>query len=215
MLIKELDRVVSMGQENMLRADLEYIDRLKESINIIQEDLDKIKDEESDKLIFRSKARWAEKGEKSNKYFLNLLKARQKAMIIRKIISNGTIAYKQDEISKAIRNFYQALYKKQTNLKNPDNSELFVDLPKLTTKQSTELGKPLTLEELLGTLGTCDESAPDPDGLSYNVLCHTWDIVGHMILESWECSQRCGKTSPSQRASVITLLEKKKKKNLK
>jgi len=139
MLTKELDRVIGIGQENKSKIDLEYIDRLKTSINIVQKELDEIKEEESNRLIFRSKAKWAEKGEKSNKYLLNLLKARQKAMIIRKIISNGIISYKQDEISKAIKNFYQKLYKKQPDLKKPDDSELFKDLPQLSPEQRVEI----------------------------------------------------------------------------
>jgi exonuclease III len=210
-LTKELDRQVGKGQENNNTTDINNIDRLKESIDSLKEEIDIIKDEESSKLIFRSRAKWAEKGEKSNKYFLNLLKARQKAMIIRKIISNGTVSYKQDEISKAIKKFYQTLYKKQPDLKKPDDSELFKDLPTITPEQNKMLSEPLTLSELWATLGTCDESAPGPDGLSYKVLKHTWDIIGPLILESWRCSQRCGVASPSQRSSVITLLEKKGK----
>jgi hypothetical protein len=54
------------------------IDYYKEALNIAELKLNTLKNNESKNLIFRSRAKWAEQGEKSNKYFLNLLKERQK-----------------------------------------------------------------------------------------------------------------------------------------
>ncbi len=82
-----------------------------------EESVSNIKEEESKRLIFRARAKWAEEGEKSTKYFLNLLKDRQKRLQIRKIISNGRNFVGQDEITKAIGNFYKKLYSKHENLK--------------------------------------------------------------------------------------------------
>jgi len=60
-------------------------------------------------------------------------------------------------------------------------------------------------------LNTCGESAPGPDGISYNVYKSTWDISGRIIMDAWNHSIKIGQTSPSQRESVITLLEKEGK----
>ncbi len=73
------------------------------------------------------------------------------------------------------------------------------------------LEQPITLDELKATLKTCDESAPGPDGLTYKTIEHSWDVVGPLILDSWNLSQNIGMTSSSQRHAVITLLEKKGK----
>jgi len=130
-------------------------------------------------------------------------------MQIRKIISNGQTSYKQDEISKAISSFYKKLYSKQKDLKNFDpNNDLFQDLPKISDVEKSELEKPINLEELEKTLKTCGESAPGPDGISYNVYKNTWPVSGPIILDAWNHSVRVGRTSTSQRESVITLLEK-------
>jgi ATP-dependent Clp protease ATP-binding subunit ClpC len=97
----------------------------------LPEVIENLKKEESKRLIFRSKAKWVEEGEKSTKYFLNLLKDRQKKMLIRKITSNGTTHFKQDEISKAIQKFYEGLYKENANVKKTALNDKFLkDLPK-------------------------------------------------------------------------------------
>jgi len=111
-------------------------------------------------------------------------------MVIRKIISNGVVHYKQDEISKAISNFYKDLYKKQIDVKSPDDNKLFKDLPTLSTDQKEFLNTPLSINELRATLNTCDESAPGPDGITYRTLENTWDVLGPLIFDSWMYSQK-------------------------
>ena len=213
-LKKKLDTLLDKAQEKYLgKYDkiIEEADKLKEALVIAEQELIEIKNEDAKRLIFRSRAKWAEEGEKSNKYFLNLLKERQKAMLIRKIVSNGITYLKQDEISKAITNFYKNLYKKQDNLKTPDDTELFKDLPQEPDEMKLNLSKPLTLNKLELTLKTCKESAPGPDGISYTTLTNTWGLLGPLIINAWEHSCAISKTSPSQRLAIITLLEKKGK----
>jgi hypothetical protein len=133
-------------------------------------------------------------------------------MLIRKIISNGRVHKTKNEIKEAIQCFYKNLYDKQTDLKSVDtNNKLFQDLPSLSEPDKAELDKKLTLDELHKTLQTCGESAPGPDGITYKTYAHTWEISGKIILDAWDHSNIVGKTSNSQRESVITLLEKKGK----
>jgi len=206
-LDKELVKI-SLGES----YDQSKVDRLRQAIEIAEVPLNELKLEETKKLIFRSRAKWSEEGEKSNKYFLNLLKHRQKQMQIRKIISNGSTFYKQDEISKAINSFYRNLYKKQENLKPIDNDdELFKDLPTLNETEKSELEKPLNINEIHKTLLSCKDSAPGPDGISYDVYKQTWEVSGQVIMDAWNHSLRVGQTSQTQREAVITLLEKKGK----
>jgi len=185
---------------------------INEAIELAEESISDIKEEESRRLIFRSRAKWAEEGEKSTKYFLNLLKDRQKKLQIRRIISNGQTFIKQDEITKAIGKFYKKLYSKQDNLKKVDQSEkMFQGLPKLSDEDCEMLKQPISLEELTRTLNTCKESAPGLDGISYDTYKSLWSQAGPLILGAWEYSNKIDETSVSQRNSVITLLEKKGK----
>jgi len=191
---------------------LEQIESLKSAITISEHSTKDLKDEEARKLIFRSRAKWSEQGEKSNKYFLNLVKERQRKMQIRKIVSNGVSYYKQDEISKEIEKYYTNLYKKQPNLKKVDLTDSkFNSLPSLSNNESDMLKADLTIDELKVTLNTCTESAPGPDGISYDVYKQLWATAGPMILNAWNYSNKIGITSISQRESIITLLDKKDK----
>jgi len=66
-------------------------------------------------------------------------------------------------------------------------------------------------DELLKTLNTCKESAPGPDGISYEVYKKTWEISGDIILKAWNHSIKIGQTSQSQQEAIINLLKKKGK----
>jgi len=206
-IIKDHDKNDTLKEDILID-----IENIKEAIKISEYSTKDLKDEEARKLIFRSRAKWSELGEKSNKYFLNLVKERQRKMQIRKITSCGISYFKQDEISKAIEKFYKDLYKKQPHLKKMDLSDpMFQNLPSLSSENATMLKANLTLDELFVTLNTCNESAPGPDGISYDAYKHLWNISGPLILNAWNYSNQIGITSLSQRESVITLLDKKGK----
>jgi len=59
-------------------VDLDRVNSLKQAIELAEIPINELKEIETKRLIFRSKAKWSEEGEKSTKYFLNLLKTRQK-----------------------------------------------------------------------------------------------------------------------------------------
>ena len=189
---------------------IKNIDNLKTAIEVAKESIDDLKNEESERLIFRSRAKWVEKGEKSNKYFLNLIKLNQRRSEIKKISVNGRTFVKPDDINKQIHEFYAKLYK-DIPVNETSSDQFLTNLPKLDDIEREALDRPLTLEELTETLKTCDESAPGPDGLSYRIYKDHWEVLGPEVLLTWNESVRIGKTSPSQRTSVITLLEKKDK----
>ena len=217
MLNKALEKMLISENANNRNDDhfyetLKRIDSIKEAIIIAEDGIAELKNKESQRLIFRSKAKWAEEGEKSTKYFLNLLKDRQSKMLIRKITSNGITHFKQDEISKAINKFYKNLYQKNKNLENVTIEHQFLkDLPKLDENEKQYLAQPFTLEELENALKTCDDSAPGMDGITYDTYKHLWEITGPLIKQAWDYSLETKKTSQSQQISIITLLEKKDK----
>jgi len=53
-------------------------------------------------------------------------------------------------------------------------SRYFDNLPKLNKDDHLHLDKPIMDEEILEVLNTCEESAPGPDGLSYDIYKHLW-----------------------------------------
>ena len=187
------------------------INSITEALKITEESLIPLKEKEASRLIFRSRAKWAEEGEKSTKYFLNLVKERQSKMQIRKIVSNGHTHTKPDEIEKAITAFYKDLYSKQPNLVNTNDEDFLSDLPQITEEQKIDLSAPITLSELEMALKTCNESAPGYDGITYDTYKALWNITGKYVCEAWNYSMAIKKTAPSQQLSIISLLEKKGK----
>ena len=64
----------------------------------------------------KAKTRWYNEGEKSNKYFLNLLKRRSESSEMTKLNINGTIMKKEKEIRNRVTEFYTELYNIGTNI---------------------------------------------------------------------------------------------------
>lgn len=162
-------------------------------------------------LASRARLNWIEKGEKNNKYFMNLIKANNAKQAINELIVDGVTTNNQDEFPRHIHNFYDQLYN------NPgDNQHIDEFLDSIETKQITDednynLTKPITLKELTLTLRSSSGTTPGPDGIGNQVYKICWDLVGTFIVEAWNYSIATGQLPESQRSSMICLLEKKGK----
>jgi exonuclease III len=164
----------------------------------------------SEELANKARIKWYELGEKSNKYFLGLLKLRQKQKYIGEIICEGIKYVGQQLVMVGIKDFYANLY---GNIERPekDEDDFYAHCPKLTEDQKTLMDMPLTLDEIGKALKSCKESSPGPDGISYSIYKSLWDISAPIILDSWTYSVKTGLLPQSQIESVITLLPKEGK----
>jgi flavodoxin len=88
----------------------------------------------SNRLAFKSRVKWFEYGEKSNKLFLNLLKCKQSQKLI-SYIKNGDTSYVGAQVIHGIREFYSNLYSAKIRQK-PVNDNFYEHCPKLTSEQS-------------------------------------------------------------------------------
>ena len=166
----------------------------------------------SNKLAFKSKVKWFEYGEKSNKFFLNLLKSRQNQKLI-STIRNGERVYRGSEVTEGVREFYKDLYAAKPR-QNFENDNYYVNCPKLTKEQANVLDNKLTATELFSALKTCKDSSPGPDGIPYVVYLKLWKIAGPIILNAWNYSIDKQILPTSHYESVITLLPKEGKDSL-
>ena len=90
--------------------------------------------------IIRPRATWYEKGEKNNKYFMNLEKSNKKKSCVRKIFtSDETLKINPKTILSELELFYSKLYK----TKNDEESER-----KLSSLLDDLSGVPMLSEEL-------------------------------------------------------------------
>jgi exonuclease III len=165
----------------------------------------------SENCKFKTNAKWFEYGEKSNKFFLNLNKCRQKQRLIHKI-KNSDKEYKgQDEVQKCIKNFYQDLYASKPIDRNIPEDNFYINCPKLSPENKFFMDEPITLKDLTEAIKTCKDSAPGPDGIPYAVYKSLWKLTGQTILDSWNYSLQSGSLAPSHIESIITLLPKEGK----
>ena len=127
-------------------------------------------------IILRSRAKWAEEGEKNTKYFLNLEKPNYNSTYIRKLIgSDGKEIVDLNEIISEQKQFYQDLYTSKLNEKVDENLiNEFTDnnnIPKLTEsdKATCEIG--LSVEECSAALKNfANNKSPGNDSLTTNVF---------------------------------------------
>jgi exonuclease III len=197
-----------------LSADGKLGSRLESQIDndILEFDktLDEYRIKRSKALAFKAKSKWFNEGEKSNKYFLNLIKKRSAENEIISLNDGEKSAHNQKDIEELIRNFYENLYAEDKKL-NQNYNDFFPECPKLNETQRIEMDKEITLDELEVTIGSCDDSAPGPDGIMYSVYKKLWRILGKHLLECWKYSKSTGILPLSQRNSSITLLPKEGK----
>ncbi|RUA07179.1 MAG: hypothetical protein DSY43_00385 [Gammaproteobacteria bacterium] len=165
--------------------------------------------------IIRSRVNWHEKGEKNNKFFLNLESNRKKKTVIRKLSLNKKTITDPTIIMQEIQAFYENLYEDKTLAGGRDPSSSSFpsgNIPKLSEEMKRSCEGELSVNECLETLKTfSDNKSPGNDGISAEFYKTFWPLVGKILVESLNHSYKHGELSTSQRQAVITLIEKKDK----
>lgn len=84
------------------------------------------------------------------------------------------------------------------------------DLPRLTTKQRDNLGKPLTLQEVRGAISSLTKNrTPGPDGIGAEFYVKYADYMAMILLEVYREAEAEGLFSPSFRRTHTVLIPKK------
>ncbi len=122
-------------------------DKIDKAATAIKSELTRLRTKFSNDLKFYTNAKWFEYGEKSNKFFLNLNKNRQKQKLINKIRKNNEDFSGPEEVSKCIKDFYKDLYAKQQTTQEEDEA-FYVNCPKLPEKEKKYMVESLTLTDL-------------------------------------------------------------------
>ena len=185
-----------------------------EEYEMVKAELVAIDNEKTETLIFKSKVRWHEHGEKSSKYFLNLEKRNNARKSVNKLIDDkGNIITNQKDIQKEQKDFYKKLYyrKGDTN-DNYYNDFLRNDLPTLDDSQKHFLDKIISVEECKKAMETFQKNkSPGNDGLTVEFYTFFWDNIKDILISCFNEIHKDGKMSNSHRQAVITLIDKKGK----
>ncbi len=153
--------------------------------------------------------KWFHEGEKSSKYFLNILRKRNAVTEISQLTTDNGDLTDEKVIKEEITTFYKNLYEQ--------GGEPYIDesyfswVNKIPAEATVALTLPLTKEEVLRTLKTCSDSAPGPDGIPYSYYRHLWNIFGDILIQAWDESLNSKVLPPSHRNSILRLLPKEGK----
>lgn len=210
--VASLSEELSLLFESVKSADVGSIlkTRLEAKINLCMANRDKILNERAKNVCNNSIKRWYLEGEKSNKYFLNLLKTKGSITKIDEIIVDGT-RFVGADAEAAVVNFYRELYKCPPVQVDGLDPELLKHVKSIDPQAAASTAKEINEGELKRTLQHCRESAPGPDGIGYTYLRKLWHLLGPLVVNSFKHGLVTGNLAESHKTSHLTLIPKKDK----
>jgi hypothetical protein len=198
----DIEHLMEILQESDINESDEK--RIKTKLQDLFTIRDSILDEQGEELA--SKAKWYNEGERSNKYFLNILKRKAQKCEIFELRINDQIVTDPTKINEEIVKFYSTLYNQ--NLTEPINDDIFVNVEPIGDLESATTTAMLTSEEILETIKTTKDSCPGPDGISYSYIKALWKTFSPIMLESWNYSVTTNELPQSHKLSLLKLLPK-------
>ena len=213
-IIDELTRIKNI--KSKLLEDKSYnlhkyltVEVVDKDIDSLEIKLDHVLVERTKILANKSRIKWLEFGEKSNKYFMNLNKSFQNKAYFKSFFQDGKEVFSLDKKLDTVYSFYTNLYSYQ---KANDPLELLdrVSINEIKDFDRT-LDNKLDKSELLKVLKQCGDTASGPDGISYKLIKVCWSFYAELLINSWNYGVQTGCLASSHRESVICLLPKKGK----
>ena len=165
-------------------------------------------------LIIRSKAKWTEEGEKCSKYFMNLEKRNfSKKSITDLIDTDGNVVKNQEELINLQVQYYKDLYKKNdATLRHSYKSFVEnVDIKELSPENKESCEGLLDINECKVSLDKmANNKSPGCDGLTAEFYKHHWNLVGQLVVNSFNEAYENNELSSSHKCGIITLIHKGK-----
>lgn len=166
--------------------------------------------------IIRSKATWYEKGEKSNKYFLNLETHKKAKSFVRKVFNDeGVLITDPKKVLQEIQQFYSNICKGDPLRPSEEMLNSFLNnsgILKLTNNEACICDGKLTVDECYKSLQLFESNkSPGNDGLRVEFYRAFWHSLGNLKVDSLNQSYDFGELSNSQKVAIITLIEKRDK----
>ena len=189
---------------------------LQTLIALLQNELYKHFEHLAQGQIVRSRAKWAELGEKNIKYFLNLEKHHATKKAVFKLQSANGVTTDQKEILTLLKIFYSSLYSEENNSDfSIDEYISHINLPTLNTEETKLCDLEISENECWLTLNKMSKKkTPRPVGFPAEFYITFWGELKSLFLSCITYSIVMGEISPTQSQGNITLIPKKRKKIL-
>ena len=212
---------LKVAQDNLIISNLseivnDYESKLpltEEEDNLLLQskaDLEEKLLEKAKGLLFRSKARWYEEGEKNTKYFYSLEKARYNAKTCFKVITEqGQEVEGSSEILEAQRIFYKDLYSEDKHVKFGMTNTLGIKVPD-EIQETQELQ--ITQQEIEKAIMQMNNNkTPGQDGIPVDFYKVFWRKLQPPFMEMLLYSYEKGLLHPTAREGILNLIPKEGK----
>ena len=210
--VSELNLIISSLAETVN----EYEERLplgeqdNELYIATKEDLESKVFEKTKGIMFRSKARWYEEGEKNTKYFYSLEKAKYNAKTCYKIITDeGLEVFEPQQILLEQKNFYDQLYQEDADVHFDMANTFNIHVPDYIVK---EQDKEITILEIEHAIkGMKNGKTPGQDGLSIEFYKSFGLKIKTLFMELVKHCYEEGRLFSSARKGILNLIPKANK----
>jgi hypothetical protein len=197
-LINTLDRLHSIKESllcnNSHLSNLISIENVDADIYDTELLLEEVLVDKTRMLASKSRIKWLELGEKSNKYFLNINKSFQNKSYFKSFTVDGIeVSATKDKLNEVYK-FYSELYSYH-QVDEPDSYLSSVDINLFPTDHS-KLYEPITFDELTKILKKCGNTAAGPDGIGYKLLKSCWGSYCNILISSWNYGLQTGNACP-------------------
>ena len=179
--------------------------------NHYKSELETIYDHIADDIKIRSKCEWYDHGEKSTKFFLNLVKKRGVQSRIRKFIAGEKEITDHKELSKNIKAYYETLFKRNFSKTNVEKQRFlnYLSNKTLTNEQYDLRENKISETDLFDSMKSMkNNKTSGSDGLTKEFYETFWDELKTPLMESVNQAFHTEILSISQRQAIIKLIAK-------
>ena len=171
--------------------------------------------EKANGILMRSKANWAELGERNTIFFFNLEKRNYTNKCITKLINDDKkLIEDSEEILKYEASFYNKLYTEPKDNEDEEDEGEFLNesTPKLIDEKMEFCEQNISLEEIGTSLRELKNGkSPGTDGFTADFYKFFWIKIKNLVLNSLQSANQLGELSSEQKRGVINLIPKKNK----
>ena len=207
---KEKDLIISQLSEHLIQMEYELQSNYQEDRWVLlqktKSELNDLLTEKTHSIIFRTKANWAEYGERSSKFFLNMEKRRYSArtcgklLIVNEEVTDPKIILKEQE------KYFSSLYSSDQTVKFNIVNDTGI---KVNEEVWTEQERPFSKEEIsLAHKQLKSGKTPGIDGISPELLKMFWKYLCDPFMCMVEESFKLRKLPDQLTYGIINLLLK-------
>ena len=205
LIIAQLSEIVD-DYESRLPLNREEYDLLDKSKMELEEKIfERIKG-----VMFRSKAKWYEEGERNSKYFFSLEKAKYNAKTCYKILDkNNEEIIDPGEILKIERSFYQELYARDEGVEFNMENKYGIYVPKEIRTQQEEQITTMDIKEAIKLMN--NDKTPGQDGIPVDFYKVFWVKLERPFMEMMEENYIKEELHLTARQGILNLIPKANK----